>query len=95
MPYPWIFTIKSTMPTPEQEARIGIDAKLAAAGWLVQDRDHVNLGAAHGIAVRECILKPGHGTADYLLYADAEAIGVIEAKPSGATLTSAELNFIL
>jgi type I restriction enzyme R subunit len=78
------------MPTPEIEARVEIDSKLVAAGWIVQDRAHVNLGAGLGIAVREFSLKSGHGTADYLLYVDAEALGVTEAKPSGATLTSAE-----
>jgi type I restriction enzyme R subunit len=78
------------MPNPEIEARVEIDSKLAAAGWVVQDRGAVNLGVGLGIAVREFFLKPGHGTADYLLYVDAEAIGVIEAKPSGDTLTSAE-----
>lgn len=78
------------MPKPENEARDIIDSKLVAAGWIVQDRGHVNLSAGLGIAVREFSLRPGHGTADYLLYVDAEALGVIEAKPSGATLTSAE-----
>ncbi len=78
------------MPGPEDEAREVIDAKLVAAGWAVQDVAAVNLGAAKGIAVREFPLKPGHGEADYLLYVEAEAIGVIEAKPSGFTLTSAE-----
>ena len=29
--------------TPEQEARREIDADLTAAGWLVQDRDEVDL----------------------------------------------------
>jgi type I restriction enzyme R subunit len=78
------------VPKPEDDAREIIDTKLATAGWIVQDRGSVNLGAGIGIAVREFSLKPGHGTADYLLYVDAEALGVIEAKPSGATLTSAE-----
>jgi type I restriction enzyme R subunit len=35
--------------TPEQEARAEIDRLLAAAGWSVQARDQVNLGAAVGI----------------------------------------------
>ncbi|MEI6605541.1 MAG: DEAD/DEAH box helicase family protein [Verrucomicrobiota bacterium] len=78
------------MATPENQARDEIDAKLTAAGWVIQDRGAINLDAAMGIAVREFPLKPGHGIADYLLYVDAEGLGVIEAKPSGATLTSAE-----
>jgi len=78
------------VPTDEQLAREIIDPKLAAAGWTVQSMAELNLGAARGVAVREFPLKPGHGTADYLLYIDTEAIGVIEAKPSGFTLTAAE-----
>ncbi len=41
-------------------------------------------------AVREFGLKPGHGTADYLLYVDQKAAGVVEAKPAGYTLTGVE-----
>ena len=36
-------------------------------------------------------LKPGHGTADYLLYVDQKAVGVVEAKPEGSTLTGVEV----
>ena len=39
--------------TPEQRARRGIDANLAAAGWLVQSREELDLEAGRGIAVRE------------------------------------------
>ncbi len=54
------------MPTPEQEARILIDAKLAASGWTVQTYREMNLGAGPGLAVTEF---PGaHGPSDYLLY---------------------------
>ena len=38
---------------PEQIARDKIDAKLAEAGWLVQDKDKINFNAGRGIAVRE------------------------------------------
>jgi hypothetical protein len=40
-------------PTPEQRARQDIDAALAAAGWVVQDRPQMNLAAGPGVAVRE------------------------------------------
>jgi type I restriction enzyme R subunit len=40
--------------------------------------------------VREFILDPPHGRSDYLLFVDREAVGVIEAKPEGATLTGVE-----
>ena len=78
------------MSTPEAEARKIIDAKLASAGWIVQDFRAINLTAGPGVAVREFPLKAGHGEADYLLYADAKAIGVVEAKPIGHTLTGVE-----
>jgi len=38
---------------PEQKARREIDADLTHAGWLVQDRDELDLTAGRGIAVRE------------------------------------------
>ena len=76
--------------TLEQKARIQIDNLLEQAGWAVQDAGSVNLSAARGVAVREFGLKPGHGTADYLLYVDGKAAGVVEAKPVGHTLTGVE-----
>ena len=76
--------------TPEQKARVHIDHLLDQAGWSVQDAGSVNLSAARGVAVREFGLKPGHGTADYLLYVDGRAAGVVEAKPAGHTLTGVE-----
>jgi type I restriction enzyme R subunit len=39
--------------TPEGRARKKIDELLTAAGWHVQDRDEMNLGAGLGVAVRE------------------------------------------
>lgn len=37
---------------PEEKARQRIDQLLEAAGWKVQDRRELNLGAALGVAVR-------------------------------------------
>jgi type I restriction enzyme, R subunit len=73
--------------TPEARARVRIDEMLDAAGWAVQDVRAVNLGAARGVAVREFVLVPPHGRVDYLLFVDRNAIGVIEAKKEGQTLT--------
>lgn len=74
--------------TPEQKARELIDARLAAAGWIVQPYRDMNLGAGPGLAITEF---PGaHGPADYLLYVDGKAIGVVEAKPVGHTLKGVE-----
>lgn len=74
------------MPTPEQKSRLIIDAQLASAGWVVQDRDEMSLGAALGVAVREYPLATG--PCDYLLFIDRKACGVVEAKPEGMTLSS-------
>jgi type I restriction enzyme R subunit len=76
--------------TPEAQARVQIDSMLAQARWVVQDAKRVNLAAGRGVAVREVILTPPHGRADYLLFVDRKAVGVIEAKPEGATLTGVE-----
>ena len=75
--------------TPEQKARREIDINLAAAGWLVQSHDEIDLTAGRGIAIREFQMKSGFGFADYLLYLDRKALGAVEAKPSG-TLTGVE-----
>ena len=77
--------------TPEEQAREIIDRLLEQAGWVVQNSDSINLYAGSGIAVREFPLKPGHGRADYLLYVNQKAVGVVEAKPEGFALTGVEL----
>ncbi|MHB8089211.1 MAG: DEAD/DEAH box helicase family protein, partial [Anaerolineaceae bacterium] len=70
--------------TPEARARILIDALLTACGWVVQNRSGMNLYAGSGVAVREYPLTAGY--ADYLLFVDQKAVGVIEAKAEGITL---------
>src|SRR5438132_12655681 len=75
----------------EARAREKIDALLAEAGWLVQDRDDMNLTASDAIAVREFKLEKGHGYVDYLLFVDGYALGVVEAKPAGYSFTSVEI----
>jgi type I restriction enzyme R subunit len=72
--------------TPESLAREQIDASLRSAGWIIQDYKAVDLGAARGIALREVPLKSGR--CDYLLLVDRHAVGVIEAKKVGATLST-------
>src|SRR3972149_2282556 len=75
---------------PEKEARERIDKSLSQASWQVQDASAANLCVSRGVAIREFSLKPGHGEADYLLYVDGRAAGVVEAKPAGFTLTGVE-----
>jgi type I restriction enzyme R subunit len=76
---------------PEDRARANIDRLLTAAGWLIQNRDGVNIEAGRGVAIREFPLAPGHGFADYLLYVDGYAAGVIEAKKEGVPLIAVEI----
>ena len=76
--------------TPEQLARDRIDGRLRAAGWHVQDKETLDFNAGLGIAVRE--YQTDIGPADYVLFADRRAVGVVEAKPDswGARLTTVE-----
>ena len=79
------------MTTPEENAREEIDKCLNVSGWAIQDADKVNLTAALGVAIRAFPLERDHGFADYLLYVDGKAAGVIEAKKVGHTLTGVEV----
>ncbi len=65
--------------SPEQSARERIDRLLDEAGWTVQDNRAINFQAGRGIAVRE--YQTDVGPADYALFVDGRAVGVIEAKP--------------
>jgi len=73
---------------PEAQARQRIDALLEASGWAVQDRSAIHLGASAGVAVRE--LPTAGGEADYGLFLGQALVGVVEAKPVGATLGGVE-----
>lgn len=57
-----------------------IDRQLGACGWIVQDYKKLNLGAGIGVAVREFKMSGGYDAADYLLFVNRRAAGVIEAK---------------
>ena len=84
---PYEISIRHPM-TPEQKSRQQIDRQLEQAGWIVQDYRQMNISVGPGIAVREFPLTTGH--ADYMLYVEGKAIGVVEAKPKGHTLTGVE-----
>ena len=64
--------------TPEQAARLKIDAKLAEAGWIVQNNKAIDFNAGLGIVVRE--YQTDVGPADYILFIDRQPVGVVEAK---------------
>jgi len=76
---------------PEQIARDRIDALLNASGWAVQGKKAINFNAGLGIAVRE--YQTDVGPADYVLFVDKQAVGVIEAKKAelGQNITTVEL----
>jgi type I restriction enzyme, R subunit len=65
--------------------RTQIDASLAAAGWIVQSRDQMDLGAGLGVAVPE--FPTASGPVDYALFVGGDLCGVIAAKPAGAVLS--------
>ena len=73
---------------PEQLARRDIDEQLEACGWVVQDYTSAAVAAAQGVAVRE--VPTAAGPADYVLYVDSQAVGVIEAKKVGTSLKGVE-----
>lgn len=72
--------------TPEALARKTIDALLGAAGWTTQDISTLNLSASRGVAVRE--MQSHGGPADYILFVDGKALGIVEAKKEGTTLSA-------
>ena len=76
--------------TPEAGARQAID-QLLAAGLAVQYSRTTDIHAARGVALREFALNEGFDFADYLLYVDSKAAGVVEAKKQEATLTGVEI----
>ena len=79
------------MPTSEDHAREHIDQALEQADWRVQDYKSANLHAGRGVVLRNFPLASGHGFADYLLYLDGKAAGVIEAKKEGFPLVGVEV----
>jgi type I restriction enzyme, R subunit len=74
--------------TPEEKAREHIAAQMTECGWTVQSKESINLSASRGVAIRE--LSFARGEPDYSLFVDGKAIGTVEAKPEGHTLTGVE-----
>lgn len=64
--------------TPEEKARIKIDQWFADAGWEVVNRDDYE-PTCTAVAIREGLLK-GNLEADYFLFINGKAVGVLEAK---------------
>lgn len=55
---------------------------------MIQSKDAVNLAAQRGVAVEELTFKKGEP--DCTLFVDGKAIGTVQAKPEGHTLTGVE-----
>lgn len=72
--------------TPEQVARQKIDRMFADAGWAVVDRDHYSPEIS-AVAVEEGLMKGNH-EADYLLFINGKAFGVLEAKREEIDVTA-------
>jgi len=70
---------------PEEKARKQIDQLLIQAGWTIQDKEELDLSVSPGVIIREHPLTSGF--TDYLLYLNGKAVGAIEAKPAGTTLS--------
>lgn len=80
--------------TPEEKARVKIDAKLDKAGWYVVDRgEYVPMTTS---AIREALTQ-GNKESDYLFFIDNKAIAVLEAKkadnPLGADVATQAENY--
>lgn len=73
---------------PEAKARLSIDEQLQLAGWKVQTWPAANLGEGLGVAIRE--YPTDSGPADYILFVNRKAVGVIEAKKDDSILSQVE-----
>jgi len=73
----------------EAATRKEIDDKLIAAGWVIQDKSRINLIESLGVAVRE--MDTITGPADYMLFVDGIACGIIEAKREGTDLGGVDI----
>jgi type I restriction enzyme, R subunit len=69
---------------PEDQARQKIDHMLIESGWVIQNKDQINLGEGLGVAVRE--YHTSNGPVDYALFVDRNPVGVVEAKKEGFPL---------
>jgi type I restriction enzyme, R subunit len=70
-------------PSATYERKISrlIDAKLHAAGWIVLDRELMDVVTAFGVAVRENTITARPCV--YQMFVDQKACGIIECKQQG------------
>lgn len=72
--------------TPEEKARVKIDQMFLEAGWKVVDRDFYS-PTITAAAIREGLLE-GNREADYFLFINGKAVGVLEAKREEVNVAS-------
>ena len=75
--------------TPEEKARVKIDQMFEEAGWQVVYRDFYS-PTITAAAIREGLLN-GNREADYFLFINGKAIGVLEAKRAKVDVTSTKV----
>jgi len=76
---------------PEDKARHEvINPALNAAGWEVQHYSVANPNSSQGVAVEYFQMGKAVGEADYVLFVNGIAVGIIEAKKEGETLIGKE-----
>jgi hypothetical protein len=77
--------------TPEQKARVEMNALLAAEGMHVCDMVQADIHPAIDVAIRDLPLATGFGFADYLFHVNDRVCGFNEARKQGPTLMGIEL----
>jgi len=76
---------------PEDQARHElINPALEKAGWEIQHFSTANIYASKGVAVEYFQMGKDVGEADYVLFLNGKAVGIIEAKKEGETLIGKE-----
>lgn len=76
---------------PEDKARHElINPALEKAGWTTQHFKAANVFGSKGVAVEFFPMGWGVGEADYVLFVNGEAVGILEAKKEGETLVGKE-----
>lgn len=76
---------------PEAKTRHEIiNPMLEKSGWVVQNFKSASVHTAKGVAVEYFQMGAGVGEADYVLFVNGEACGIIEAKQEGETLIGKE-----
>ena len=76
---------------PEDKARHNlINPLLEKVGWKIQHYGKANPHISKGVAVEYFQMGQRVGEADYVLFVNNKAVGIIEAKKPGETLTGKE-----